>query len=184
MPKVKFKKFSEALLDFIEISIIGATIFILVYLFVGQLLEVSGDSMHPTLVDGEQIIAEKVSMAVKPLERDEIVIFRHPEKQDRLLIKRVIGLPGDVFRFEDGIVVLNGEPLLEPYLVDAGHTFGSDVYNNGEDYSIQDGSYLLLGDNREESADSRSFGTIKQDLILGRALLVYHPIKNFRVIEH
>lgn len=184
MANLKFRRFSEVLLDFIEIATIGASVFILVYLFVGQLLEVSGDSMDPTLYNEEQIIAEKISLAFKPLERGEIVIFRHPEKQDRLLIKRVIGLPGDTFRFSDGNVILNDSILDEPYVDDPTYVNSNNTLVEEENYVIPEKAYLLLGDNRIESADSRSFGTIKQELIVGRALLVYHPVKNFRIIEH
>ena len=65
--------------------------------------------MVPTLESHEQIIAEKISLSFKPLERGEIVIFRHPDKQDRLLIKRVIALPGDTVMFSDGKLILNGK---------------------------------------------------------------------------
>lgn len=184
MARAKFKNLTEILLDFIEIAIIGATVFILVYLFVGQLLEVSGDSMYPNLHDEEQIIAEKISLAFKPLERQEIVIFRHPEKQDKLLIKRVIALPGDTIMLTGGDLILNGEVLEEPYLADGIETFGNAAIKNSVEYTIPGNTYLLLGDNRGESSDSRTFGAIREELIMGRALMVYSPVKDIRVIEH
>ena len=184
MARIKFKLITEALLDFSEIAIIGVTVFFLVYIFVGQLLEVSGDSMLPTLYNNEQIVAEKISLAFKPLEHGEIVIFRHPEMQNRLLIKRVIALPGDEIMLSEGKVVLNGEILNENYTVEGSSTNGSGLFQDLIKYTIPEHTYFLLGDNREESSDSRSFGAISEELIMGRALVVYKPLKNFRVIEH
>ena len=174
----------DYLLDFIEIFIIGATIFLLVYLFVGQLLEVTGDSMYPTLVDKEQVIAEKLSTRFKPLERGEIIIFRHPEQHTRLLIKRIVGLPGEEIKILNGQVFINDEVLTEPYLQPGTATNGNKMMLDGTGYNIGSYSYILMGDNRSKSSDSRSLGAIREELIVGRAMLVYYPFSSARLIEH
>ena len=184
MSKFKVSTISDLLLDLLEISIIGITIFVLVYIFVGQLLEVTGDSMEPNLHDQEQIIAEKVSINFKPLQRGEIVIFRHPENNERLLIKRVVGLPEEKIKIENGYVYINGMVLDESYVMTVGVTRGNKDLIEGVEYYITENSYVLLGDNREESSDSRSFGTVREELILGRSLMVYYPFNSIRVIEH
>ena len=183
MPKLSVKNISEILLDFLEITIIGATVFLLVYLFVGQLLEVTGNSMHPTLIDKEQIVAEKISTKLKPLERGEIVIFRHPEENERLLIKRIIALPNELIRVENGLVYVNDEILTEEYLSETSPTRGNKALAEGVEYRVPVNSYVLMGDNREESSDSRSFGAVRSGLILGRALGVYYPLDSIRLIE-
>jgi signal peptidase I len=184
MAKFKISTVSDLFLDLLEIAIIGVTIFVLVYIFVGQLLEVTGESMEPHLHNGEQIIAEKVSMKFKPLHRGEIVIFRHPNNNERLLVKRVVGLPGETVKVSHGDVYINGTLLDEPYtLVPDSTTGGKDLVEDVA-YQIPQNSYILLGDNRRESSDSRTFGPVRKELILGRVLMVYYPITHLRVIEH
>lgn len=177
------KDFKNIFLDFIEITLVSAAVFILVYLFAGQLLEVTGESMLPTFQDKEQIVAERISIKFRPLERGDIVIFRHPTQPSKLLIKRVIGLPNEKIKL-DGYVEINGIRLLEPYVKSAGTTFGNTQIPEKSEYSIPPDTYVLLGDNRENSADSRQLGAISSDLILGRALMVFSPIKDFRIIKH
>lgn len=178
------KKITEIFLDFLEIVFVGATVFILVYLFIGQLLEVSGDSMLPNLHNDEQIIAEKISTKFGPPEREEIIIFRHPTNNGRLLIKRVIGLPGDTVEISNGNVYLNNKLLEEPYLNEQNSTFGNSAIEENTLYEIPGNAYLLMGDNRTESSDSRSFGFVDQEYIVGRALLVYYPLDSIRLIKH
>ncbi len=177
-------KVAESLMDILEILLIGITVFTLVYLFVGQLLEVSGESMTPTFQDKEQIIAEKISLSFKPLKHGEIVIFKHPETPEKLLIKRVIALSGDKIMLENGKIVLNGTVLFEPYLEKDMKTEGGKAIEENKEYTVPGMSYVLMGDNRLESSDSRVFGAVKENMIIGRTLLVYSPLKNFRIIEH
>ena len=179
----KIREFFEILLDFLEITLIGVTVFILVYLFVGQLLEVTGNSMVPTLVDNEQLVAEKLTKKFKPLERKEIVIFRHPENNRRLFIKRIVGVPGDVIMISEGDVYINGSKLNEPYLLNMSSTTGNKNIEEGSSYKIPENFYVLMGDNRAESSDSRQFGPISSELIVGRAMLVYYPFSNIRIIK-
>jgi signal peptidase I len=177
------KKFAEGLVDFFEILIIAVFVFVLVYLFIGQLLEVSGDSMIPNFHDKEQIIAEKLSIKFKPLQRGEIVIFRHPDEPDHLLIKRLVGLPNETIKLEDGFVYINGERLSEPYVLNGGPTPGGNKIEEGMEYKIAYDTYVFLGDNREESTDSRAWGAVPTELIVGRGLLVYYPLDSFRAIK-
>lgn len=178
------RKFYQYVFDSIEVIIIGLTIFIVVYLFVGQLLEVTGESMYPTFLDKEQILAEKISLQFKPPERGEIVIFKHPEEQNKLLIKRIIGLPGETILVSEGMIYINGIPLDEPYLVDNVITVGNKSIQDGVEYKIPNYTYVLMGDNREKSSDSRVLGAVKEDLIIARAMYVYFPLQNARKIVH
>jgi len=184
MSASKKRSFLTILFDFFEIAIISATIFFLVYLFVGQLLEVTGDSMHPTLLDQEQVIAEKVSLKFNTIERGHIVIFKHPEQNDRLLIKRVIGLPFDNIKISNGLIYINGKLFSEPYLQPNTITHANKNMNEGIEYTVPEYSYVLMGDNRAKSSDSRTFGPVREELIVGKAAAVYYPFSSFRVIEH
>lgn len=176
------RKILTTFFDFLEIAVISTTIFLIVYLFVGQLLEVTGDSMVPTFYDKEQVLAEKVSIKFKPLERGDIVIFRHPEINSRLLIKRVIAMPFENFKITNGKVFINGNILNEPYLGSQVQTYGGKYFNENVEYNIPRQTYVFLGDNREKSSDSRVFGPVREELIVGRAAVVYYPFRNFRIL--
>jgi len=180
----KNRNFLTIFFDILEITIISATIFLLVYLFVGQLLEVTGDSMDPTLLDKEQVLAEKLSIRFNPIDRGDIVIFKHPEQNDRLLIKRVIGLPFDIVKISTGRVYINGHMLDEYYLDSGALTYANKSMLEGVEYAVPESSYILIGDNRDKSSDSRSFGPIRRELIVGKAAFVYYPFSSFRMIEH
>ena len=174
---------TNILLDFFEILFIGVAVFVIVYVFVGQLLEVTGDSMVPNFENKEQIIAEKISIKFKGLERGEVVIFRHPQQPDKLLIKRVIGLSGETIKINSGYVYINGNRLTEDYVKLPGTTGYGEVIKENIEYQIDKNSYVFLGDNREKSTDSRDWGAVSKDLIVGRGILVYYPINRMKLIE-
>ena len=180
---ISIKSIFKIFFDFLEVVIISSIVFAFVYFFVGQLLRVSGDSMLPTFKDSEQIIAEKISIKFKDLERGEILIFNHPQNNKRLLIKRLIALPGETLILINGKVYINGSELSEPYLQPIIQTFGMKTIKDEVEYKVPEDSYILLGDNREQSADSREFGPVNKSLIVGRAFLVFYPIDSIRGIR-
>ncbi len=169
-------------LDLLEAGIIGLVVFSLVYFLVGQLMEVTGSSMQPTLENKEQIFAEKISVKMEPPSRGDIVIFKHPENNKRLLIKRVVGLPNEQIEILNGVVFINEKQLAEEYINTKNSTQGKLQIHENEKYTIPENQYLLLGDNREESSDSRQIGFIPRDLIIAKVFAVYFPLKNFRLL--
>lgn len=174
------------IVDFFEVSIISATLFAITYIFIGQLTEVSGNSMYPNYLDKEKIIAEKVSIKVRPIKRGEVVIFVKPNTQERyILIKRVIGLPGEIIKLSQGYVYINGEKLDEYYLDSHVNTneIQDGVLLENTEYEIPSNSYILLGDNRGESTDSRYFGPVPGDNIIARAVIVFYPIDRIRIVK-
>lgn len=171
------------ILDTIEICLIAFGSFLILNIFAGQLLEVSGSSMEPTLHDTERIVAEKISLEFKPLEKGEIVIFTQPTDSKRLIIKRIIGTSGDTVEIKEGSVYVNQKQLEEPYLKTDTTTNPGTFIGEMQELTVPEGQYFLLGDNRTNSTDSRAWGFLKKERISGRALLVYQPIKQFRFIE-
>lgn len=139
--------------------------------------------MDPTFRDGEQLIVEKVSVKYKDLERGEVAIFKHPENPAMLLIKRVIGLPGDTILLSDGDILINGEIYMEQYLSDDVQTWGKNHIVDEEELNLGEDEYVLLGDNRENSLDSRSYGPINEENIVGRSFVVYLPLGNIRLAQ-
>jgi len=168
--------------DSIQLIILGAVLYVITNIFLGQLLVVTGDSMYPTLEDEEQIIGERISLNFEEPKRGEIVIFKHPTV-NILLIKRIIGLPGETVKISNGKVYINNKILEEPYLKNQNTKPGEYVKENTE-YEIAENSYFLLGDNRGESADGRKWGFLPRESITASALLVYSPVKNFRIIRN
>ena len=132
--------------------------------------------MLPTFQDKEQIIVEKVSIKYKPLERGEITVVRHPDNQQVFLIKRVIGLPGETIHFNEGDVFINGEILLEPYLNENTLTWGKTYIADGESITLNEDEYVMLGDNRDNSEDSRYWGFVPESHILGQPIITWFSI--------
>jgi signal peptidase I len=176
------KLMKNIFVDTVEILVISIAIFALAWIFLAEPLEVTGDSMLPTLHTKEQVVAEKVSMNFGDLERQNIVVFHSPENPKILVIKRIIGLPGDVFSIIDGQVYINESKLDEDYLAEGTKTIGKDAIGNNQIISIPEGKFLALGDNRTNSTDSRDFGLVSKDALVGKAVVVYYPIENFRLI--
>ncbi len=169
--------------EYFQIIFIFLIVFAIVYFFVGQLYEVVGNSMLPTFTDKEQLIAEKISVNINNIERGDIIIFKNMNENGRLLIKRIIGLPGDNLKIQDGDVYINANLLTEDYLSDDTVTNGKRILEEGPEYKIPQDSYVVMGDNREESNDSREWGYVKKENIVGRVVLVYYPLQNFRFVK-
>ena len=152
--------------EIIQTALISLAIFFFVYIFLVQPHRVKGDSMMPNFLEEELLLTEKVSYRVTKPERGDVIVFRAPDRNVDF-IKRVVGVPQDLIKIEDGNVIVNGEKLNEPY--ETQKTQGS------EEISLGNEEYFVLGDNRNASSDSRSFGPIKKDTIKGKVWLVYWP---------
>ena len=172
---------TSAFKEIFQTAIISLGIFFFVYVFLVQPHKVKGNSMLPNFVDGELLLTEKVSYHLSRPDRGEVIVFRAPTARNLDYIKRIIGLPEETIAIENGSVSINGEKLIEPYI--SVPTEGSVNRTLGRD------EFFVLGDNRGESSDSRSFGPIKQSSFRGKSWLVYWPIlksgpyKGFRIIS-
>ena len=169
--------------DFISIIIYIAVVLMISYLvltYVGQRTVVSGDSMYSTLEDGDNLIVDKLSYRFHDIERFDIIVFRFQDSNVHY-IKRIIGLPGETVKIEDGTIYINGKVLKESYgrekMLDSG--IAKDEITLGED------EYFVLGDNRNDSKDSRdpSVGKVPRSYIDGKALLRIYPFSKFGTID-
>jgi signal peptidase I len=132
-------------------------------------------SMRPTLDQGYYLLVNRLAYRFGEPRRGEIVIFHHNGDTTEDYIKRMIGLPGDRVVITDGTVSVNGQALEEPYRAEQG-------YSTGE-WVVPEGEYFVLGDNRNHSSDSRDWGFVKQDWMVGKALLVYWPFEQARILN-
>ncbi|WP_420433078.1 signal peptidase I [Candidatus Poriferisocius sp.] len=144
-------------------------------------------SMEPTLSNGDRVLVNKLGYDLHDINRGDLVVFERPQgvggRQTDDLIKRVIALPGEVIRFVEGEVYIDGRRLHEPYLESSGITAGNmppkctPLVNEG--CLVRAGEVFVMGDNRANSTDSRSFGPISEHLIVGHAFLRIWPVTEF-----
>lgn len=139
-------------------------------------VRVDGFSMNPTLQDGEYVLVSKLAYHLGEPQRGDIIVFRYPGEPPQDLIKRLIGLPGDVVEVKDGLVFVNGEQLSEPYIA------ASPLYDGN--WRVPDGYLFVLGDNRNDSSDSHSWGVLPDDNVIGKAIVIYWPPTDWKVIDH
>lgn len=137
---------------------------VLVNVFSSARFKVAGDSMLPALADGQSVLAVRPRYSWNRLRRGDVVVLRHPVWNDRTYIKRIVGLPNEEIRVEDGLVYLGGVLLDEAY-VDSPVKAPEQKFK--EWWTGKD-EYFVLGDNRRDSQDSRAFGPVDRGLILGR----------------
>ena len=138
--------------------------------FVGQAFRVQGTSMLPLLEDGERIIVNKLVYRFRPVGRGDVVVFWYPRDPSVSFIKRVVGLPGDVVELRQGFLFVNGKAVEEGYL--------SPRFRDDESYApveVKKGYYYVLGDHRNSSNDSRSWGEVPEKYIYGRAEARFWP---------
>jgi signal peptidase I len=146
--------------------------------FVGQAFRVQGTSMLPLLEDGERIIVNKLVYRFRPIERGDVVVFWYPRDPSVSFIKRVVGRPGDVVELRQGQLFVNGRRVEEGYL--------SPRYRDEESHppvEVKKGYYYVLGDHRNSSNDSRTWGEVPERYIYGRAEMRFWPVSKLAVIH-
>ena len=157
----------------------------LVITFVGQRTEVEGASMENTLHNGDNLIVDKLSYRFHDPERFDIIVFPFQFQDNTYYIKRIIGLPGETVQImDDGSIYINGEKLEENYGMEVikPETIG----RAAEPIELGDDEYFVMGDNRNNSSDSRTDmeGNIKRENIIGKAWLRIWPVSDFGVLQH
>lgn len=148
--------------------------------FAVQTVHVEGLSMFVTLDDNDYLIADKIAYHLHAPQRGDIIILRPPTDNSKDFIKRVIALPGERLLIRDGVIYINGHRLIEPYLPEAWTVNVNWPINGSPDGTvIPINEYFVMGDNRNKSQDSRTFGPIGRDRIDGRAWFRIWPISHF-----
>ena len=154
--------------EILQTALVSLAIFLFVYVFLVQPHRVKGGSMLPNFSDGELLLTEKVSYYFSKPARGDVIVFEAPNAHKVDFIKRIVGLPGETISIKNDSVEINGHPLSENYT-------NSQTQGNLT-ITLDQNQYFVLGDNRNASSDSRSFGPINKSSFRGRAWLVYWPI--------
>lgn len=166
----------------------GVAIFL--YLLIVQPHQVQGQSMDPTLIDKSYLLTDKLSYRFGDIQRGDIVVFEAPEgaycpiKDGCDFIKRIIAVPGDRIKVQNQKIWLNGEPLDESYLPPSRVTRSGKYLTEGHEIIIPADQYITIGDNRPNSSDSRDWGPVDSNKIVGKAFLKYWPTSIFGFIKH
>jgi signal peptidase I len=170
-------------LDILEVIVLATSIFLLIYLLVMQPHKIKGDSMQPNFPNGEYLLTDKVTYRFREPERGEVIVFEAPGTNGDEFIKRIIGLPGEKIKVNNGKIYINSKMLEESYLSNFVITQQGAYLTEGKEVLLPEGHYAVLGDNRSASSDTRAWGFISKDKITGRAWLVYWPPKALGIIE-
>ena len=174
------------LLEIVETLVLTFVIFIVIQNFVAQPYKVQQSSMERTLLQEQYVLVDKLTPRFDTYKRGDIVVFTPPSDwvgdSGTPFIKRVIGVGGDTLEVRDGAVSINGVRLEEPYVYteDDGTTQPTNAPQDR--WSIPAGELFLMGDHRADSADSRAFGPVPVDQVIGRAWLRYWPFDAFQVL--
>lgn len=158
--------------EVLQTLIMAIVLYFLIDTVVGR-VRVENISMQPTLHEGEFILVNKLAYRLGDFQRGDIVVFHHDPTED--YIKRVIGLPGDVVEVRDGQVLINNELITEEYIAASPRYTGT--------WEVPEGEIFVLGDNRNQSSDSHSWGYVPADSVVGRALVVYWPLEELQVLN-
>jgi signal peptidase I len=189
---------SSVVREFLEAIALALVVFLVIQTSI-QNFKVEGSSMRPTLEGGQYLLVNKLvyfkidqerlsrtvpfwevdshnqSFAVHPPQRGEVIVFHFPRDPSRDFVKRVIGVPGDTVEIQNGTVYVNDESLDEPYLT-------SRDRSNMDEVFLEDGEYFVLGDNRRGSNDSRNWGPVPEENILGKVWIIYWPLSNWGLL--
>jgi len=184
-----FKK--STIREYFESIVIAVILALFVRTWVVQAFKIPTGSMENNLLIGDHLLVNKfvfgpepsavgrAVLPVRPIRRSDIVVFKYPDEPERDFIKRVIGLPGETIELRDKKVFVDGQPLDEPYVhfLEASHraaeVTSSDVRERYGPVTIPEGQYFVMGDNRDNSQDSRYWGFLPRHYIKGKALVIY-----------
>jgi len=176
-------------LDIIETVVVALSVFLIVYLFLMQPHQINGQSMEPNFSNKEYLLTDKISYKRRDPQRGEVVVFHAPARAGCQqgagcdFVKRIIGLPGETVEIREGKIFINGQELKEDYLP-LGFITHSGAYTSRGPISLGPNEYFVMGDNRDHSSDSRYWGPIDENDIVGRVFFRYWPPDKSGLVEH
>ena len=183
--QVRWRARWRSFLEIVKIVVISAAIVIPIRLFIVCPFYVQGASMEPNFYDREYLLVDEISYRFREPERGEVVVFRYPEDPREYFIKRIIGLPGETLKIDNGGVYLldkstnSWTKLAESYLVSDSDTLAFEA----QQVTLGPDEFFVLGDNREHSRDSRYFGPLNRRYLIGRVMFRGLPLKRVQFFK-
>ncbi len=169
-----FARASSILLETLQTILLALVLYLLIDSVMAR-VRVETISMQPTLHPGDFLLVNKLAYRLSDIARGDIVVFHYPPNPQEDYVKRVIGVAGDEIRVEAGKVWVNGHPLKEPYIAASPTYFGS--------WQVPADSIFVLGDNRNQSSDSHSWGFVPIKNVVGRAIVIYWPLDKVTLLN-
>jgi signal peptidase I len=174
-PESRPQKLRRASFEFLETLLIALVLFVIINAATARIL-VQSISMQPNLKEGDLVLVNRLVYNFSEPKRGDVIVFQNPiNPEDVPYIKRIIGLPGDTVLIDQGKVMINGQLLSEPYL--------SVTTQRGGEFTIPEGEYFVMGDNRNNSSDSRAWGNVPAEHIIGRAEAIYWPPQDWQILN-
>ena len=174
----------STIIDVVQTVVISFSAYMVIHLFLVQPNKIDGNSMTPTLLNQERILTNKIVYRSSQPQRGVIIVFTPPGELSGDYVKRIMAVPGDTILLENGQVLINGAVLLEPYLPENTKTVERRFLREGQEYIVKTDNYIVFGDNRNFSSDSREWGPITRKDIIGKASFIYWPLSKLGAVEH
>ena len=187
----KFSQFVSFAWDFSKIILIALAIIVPIRYLLFQPFIVSGSSMEPNFSHGQYLIIDEISYRFREPQRGEVLVIKFPNDPKQFFIKRIIGLPGEQIKIENGLVTIsnpdnpNGTAIEESYLPNQGLTFphNTELVGGKNVLTLGENEYFMLGDNRLGSSDSRDWGKLERDEIVGKVFIRALPFTEFGLFK-
>lgn len=177
------QKLLSLVFEMIQVVVFAVAIFLFVYLLLTQPHKINGASMEPNFFDSQYLLTDKVSYRIGKPERGDVIVFEAPPTQEEEFIKRIIALPGEQVSVQDGKVFVNKKELVESYLSSQVITRNAKFFSPDKVLTVPEDEYFVLGDNRDHSLDSRTFGFVTREMVTGKAWFIYWPLSVFGTIS-
>lgn len=161
--------------------VVAVVVVTLIRSFLFTIIRVDGPSMSDTLLDGDKLFVTIADMKIIGPQRFDVVICKYPQRRDHY-VKRVIGLPGETLEVRKGVLYIDGEAIEEPFLSDLRTERFDKISNNFGPIVIGEGEYFVMGDNRDNSNDSRNVGMITEEMMVGKVRQIIWPLNRFGAV--
>ncbi|OGK11441.1 signal peptidase I [Candidatus Roizmanbacteria bacterium RIFCSPHIGHO2_01_FULL_37_16] len=174
----------DFVMDILETIVFIGSLFIVIYLFIAAPNQVKGASMEPSFESGEYIMTSKITYKFRKPHRGDVIVFKSLKNPDIDYIKRIIGLPGDKIEIKNSDVFVNDLKLTEGYIFDKTNLWEGGFIQENVPIVVPEGSIFVMGDNRPRSSDSREFGPVPLDAIIGEVFYRYFPTEKMGWIKN
>lgn len=172
--KIQEKTIAQSFWELVRFAVIALIVVIPIRIFIAEPFVVSGSSMVPTFENGNYLIIDKISYKLSTPKRDDVVVFRYPGDTTKFFIKRIIGLPNETVDISGNEITITNEKYKDGFKLD--QPFVKNPGNNNTHLELKSDEYFVMGDNRNASSDSRYWGAVKENLLVGKAFMRLLPI--------